>query len=137
MTSFLDLFKSELILINNFMNESKMKDFIDYINLTYFNHFHLYKYVFTTERDSQILNEEKHVYTPAPALIEKRLTESKHNLLFAYDNKLADLEIKENKLNEYFQTERERLAKQEKNLINLIKTDDFDDNTPINEEVIF
>jgi hypothetical protein len=117
------------------MLEKKMKDFIDFINLTFISHFNLYKHVFTNERDNQILNQEKQVYAPTEALCSMHLNESKHSSLFDYEVKLAELEKKEKKLNEYYHYERESLAKQEKNLLNLINNEAYSADKRADEEV--
>lgn len=136
LTTTLELFKSELISLNSTMLEKKMKDFIDFINLTFISHFNLYKHVFTNERDNQILNQEKQVYAPTEALCSMHLNESKHSSLFDYEVKLAELEKKEKKLNEYYHYERESLAKQEKNLLNLINNEAYSADKRADEETI-
>lgn len=118
------------------MNDKKIKDFIDYINLTFITQFNLFKYVFTTERENQILNKETIVHSPSAALENIRLIQSKHVKLFDYDNKIAEIEKREKKLVDYFESEREALNKQETSFVIYIKNDDSTDGNKVDEEVL-
>ena len=95
----------------------------------------MYKHVFTSERENQIQYQEKQVHAPTEALCDMDLNESKHVSLYEYEAKLISWESKEKKLSEYYHHERESLAKQEKNLFNLINTDAYGADKRANEEV--
>lgn len=135
MSSTLELFKMELINLNKIMNDKKLKDFIDYVNLTFITQFNLYKYVFTHESENQIQNQEKLIYSPPTALVDANLSQSKHISLYDYESKLADIENREKRLNDYFKIERDALARQEAELRNYLKYDNTNSQS-VDEEFV-
>ena len=135
----IDLFAHSLSRLDKLISAHKLKLFMDYINITLLHHFHLYKYVFTFERENQMIHDEKSVACPPKENFhDARLVDSKVYSLYEFEQKLDDFERQERSIREKYAIERDRLVRQEemaKNLIKFVQSDANGFKQPLNDQV--
>jgi len=118
LTESLDLFSTRLIGLSNHINKDKLKEFIDYMNLTFFTHFNLYKYVFMNEQENSVQNESRFVYCPTIQEEESAqvcLGTAKTFPMWEYDNNIAKLDDMEKYVKEKYDKERSNLIEMSAN----------------------
>ena len=82
---------------------------MDYIDETLFRHYHLYKYVFTTDRENHTIDEDRRVICPPKeSFQESRLVESKTFPIWEYEQKVHDYERRDRELKERYAIERDK-----------------------------
>lgn len=105
----IDEFASKLEHFSHILNEHKLKVFMDYIDETLFRHYHLYKYVFTTDRENHTIDEDRRVICPPKeSFQESRLVESKTFPIWEYEQKVHDYERRDRELKERYAIERDK-----------------------------
>ncbi len=124
-----------------FGNNAKLKELIDYFNQLIFMHFTLYKYVFTVERDSAIVYEEKLLQAPPPPKIaeddddDDRLKDSKTYEQWLYEERVREIDEREKRANEMHDEAKRRMQQSEESLIRFIRNDAYGYEQPLSEEV--
>lgn len=135
----IDMFAHSLSRLDKVINSHKLKLFMDYVNMTLLRHFHLYKYVFTFERENQMIHDEKSVACPPKENFhDARLADSKVYSLYEFEQKLDDFDRQERMMREKYAIERDRLVRQEemaKNLIKFVQSDANGSKQPLNDQV--
>ncbi len=134
LTESLDLFSSKIIQLGNVMNKIKLKEFIDYMNLTFFTHFNLYKFVFLNERENHIQNEKRFINCPNTDGEGVSLCDAKPEQQWEYDQGQAKLDFAGKLIKDKYQNERIALEEKEKMLKNNLKT--YSEENELTEKVI-
>ena len=118
-----------------FGNNAKLKELIDYFNQLIFMHFTLYKYVFTVERDSAIVYEEKLLQAPPKIADDDRLKDSKTYEQWLYEERVREIDEREKRANEMHDETKRRMQQSEESLIRFIRNDAYGFEQPLSEEV--
>ena len=125
----------------------KLKELIDYFNQLIFMHFTLYKYVFTVDRDSAIVYEEKRLMAPKTrddddyeTNVEDHLKDYKTYDQWLYEERVREINEKEKRANEMHDEAKRRMQHNEEsimaqNLIKFIQNDAYGSEQPLSEEV--
>lgn len=124
------------------MNQHKSQQFIDYMNLTFFTHFTLYKYVFTNDRENNIYTERRFINCPVTDeseedLTKQTLSQAKPFQLWEYENEIKKLDDSGLAIKNKYEKERERLLENQYKDQNVLK-DYSQDGTQleVNETII-
>lgn len=124
------------------MNQNKSQQFIDYMNLTFFTHFTLFKYVFTNDRENNVYTERRFVNCPVTDesvedLTKQSLSQAKHFQLWEYESEIKKLEDTGLSIRNKYDKERERLLEKQYKDQNVLK-DYSQDGTQfeVNEQII-
>lgn len=135
LTDSLDLFSNRLIALSSLINKNKLKEYIDYMNLTFFTHFNLYKYVFMNEQENSVQNDNRFVYCPESREeenVQASLGMAKTFTMWEYDNNIAKFENMEKCIKEKYDKERANLLEMRENQ-NKLKN--FDTNEEANQDI--
>ncbi len=116
------------------MNKNKVKEFIDYMNLTFFTHFNLFKFVFLNERENHIQNEKRFVNCPNTDEEVMGLWDAKIEQQWEYDESQKKLDNAGKLIKEKYLKERIILEEKEKILKSNLKS--FNQEDELTEQVI-
>ena len=104
------------------------------MNLTFFTHFNLFKFVFLNERESHIQNEKRFVNCPNSDEEGGGLCDAKAEQQWEYDQSQARLDNASMLIKDKYQKERIALEDKEKMLKDNLKS--FTDENELTERVI-
>lgn len=118
------------------MSKVKIRQYIDYMNLTFFTHFNLFKYVFTHDRENRVYTENRLVNCPENEEDmedkgQSSLANAKTSQLFEYDKEYQKLEDEGNSIRKKYDKEREKIIKTEESEKCAYAFDDM-----VNEQII-
>ncbi len=134
MNEFILYLHDKLSLYNEFFSDSQMKQIIESFRFSILQHFELYKYSLSEDRDCTIIEDERKIICP-PENFDKPLSMAKPYHIWDYEEKTKHIQIKHNNLEQFYISERARLAQDEENVKKIVeqKIEDFYDN--LSEEV--
>lgn len=126
--------------LSKVISQLNLRELIDYMNLTFFTHFNLYKYVFCNERENNVLDDKRLVNCPSSDSNEETgnsLSEAKTYKLWEYEQSQAKLDKRSQDIKNRFDKERTFLEEKEKKLKNRISSQKDIEEDELNEKVSY
>jgi len=122
----LDIFSKRVLFLSRSMNQIKTQQFVDYMNLSFFTHYTLFKYVFTNDRENNVYAERRFVNCPVTDDTEEDLTkqtlaQAKLYQLWEYENEVKKLDDSGENIKIKYEKEREKLLQKQYRDHNVLK----------------
>ncbi len=113
----------------------QFKQIIESLKFSILQHFDLYKYSLCKDHDCTIIEDERKIICPVENF-NKPLNDAKPYHVWDYEEKTKPIQEKQNKLDEFYDGERAKLAVEEENCIKKFVEEKIEESYEnLNEEV--